>query len=56
MNEERIIYWRVGREIYEGTQVFCQEGWLRRPDFELIRICKDFEEAEAMLKELDRTF
>ena len=57
MDEERIIYRRVGKEIWQGTQVFwsCQEGWLRRPDFELIRICESPEEAEMMLKELNRT-
>ncbi len=62
MNEERIIYWRVGREIWQGTEVKVTEAiingknsWWRRPDFELIRICKDEDEAEAMLIELNRT-
>lgn len=54
--EERIIYRQTGREIWQGTQVKTKEGWERRPDFELIRICKDFEEAEAMVNELNRTF
>lgn len=55
MNEERIIYRRIGKEIYEGTEVKVN-GWWHRPDFELIRICKDVEEAEAMFKELRKTF
>jgi len=61
MNEERIIYWRVGKEIYEGTEVKVTEAitsgknhWWRRPDFELLRDCKDLEEAEMMLKELNK--
>ncbi len=53
---ERIFYRRVGKEIWQGTQVKVKNGWWHRPDFELIRACKDFEEAEAMLKELNRTF
>ncbi len=54
MNEERIIYRKFGKEIYEGTQVKIQGVWWRRPDFELLRVCKDEEEAEAMLRELRR--
>lgn len=44
----------MGKEIWQGTQVKVKNGWWHRPDFELIRACKDFEEAEAMLKELNR--
>lgn len=54
MDEERNIYWRKGKQVLEGTQVKVQGAWLRRPDFELIRICKDPEEAEKMVKELNR--
>jgi len=56
MNEERIMYRVVGREIWQGTQVKVKNGWWHKPDFELLRVCKDAEEAEAMLKELKRTF
>ena len=53
---ERTIYWRHGRQVWEGTQIKVQGKWLRMPDFKFIRACKDPEEAEAMVKELNRTF
>ena len=51
--EERSIYWRLGKQVWEGKQVKVN-GWWRMPDFKLIRICKDPEEAEAMVMELNR--
>ncbi len=56
MDKERIFYRRVGKEIWQGTQVKIKNCWWHRPDFKLFRVCKDYEEAEAMLKELNRTF
>jgi len=50
---ERTIYWRVGKAVWEGKQVKVN-GWWRRPEFKFIRACKDPEEAEAMVKELNR--
>ena len=54
MREERNIYWRSGKQVWEGTQVKVQGEWLRMPDFKLIRTCKDPEEAELMTRELNR--
>ena len=51
---ERIYYRIVGLEIWCGTQVKVKNGWWHKPDFELFRTCKDSEEAEAMLKELNK--
>ena len=51
---ERKIYWRSGRQVWEGTQVKVKGEWLRMPDFKLIRTCKDPEEAEEMTRELNR--
>jgi len=56
MKEERLFYRTFGREVFEGTQVKVQGKWLRMPDFKFIRACEDPEEAELMVKELNRTF
>jgi len=54
MKEERLFYRAFGRKVFEGTQVKVQDIWLRKPDFKLIRTCKNPEEAEEMAKELNR--
>lgn len=54
MREERLFYRRFGREVFEGTQVKVEGEWLRMPDFKFLRICKDPEEAELMVRELMR--
>ncbi len=54
MKEERLFYRAFGREVFEGTRVKFQGKWLRMPDFKLIRVCKDPEEAELMVQELNR--
>jgi len=54
MREERKMYWRSGKQVWEGTQVKVEGEWLRMPDFKLIRICKNPDEAESMVGELMR--
>ena len=54
MDKERTFCRRVGKEIWQGTQVKVKNGWWHKPDFELLRVCKDVEEAEAMLRELNK--
>ncbi len=51
---EKRVYRNVGREIWVSVQVKLREGWWERPEtVKLFRVCRDREEAEALVKILN---